>query len=125
MARWLLSVLLFLGVSACATYVATSGGVVITDGSRGASVAFSADDRAAIRDHFRSVNLGRKGLPRGLGKGDRLPDGIVLERLPVGLERRLSPLPANYLRARVGRDVVIVDRENRFIADTLFAVGAN
>lgn len=122
MAKWILSALILFGLSGCATYVATSGGVVITDNGRDAAV-FSASDSTTIRDHYRKTNLGRAGLPAGVGKGDRIPDGVALTPLPSKLEQRLSRLPAGYMRARIGRDVVLVDRKTRAIVDVLVAVG--
>jgi hypothetical protein len=106
------SALLFLG--GCATYVATSGGVVIKEDG---GTTFTAGDRTAIRDYFKKSTTARKPLPAGIVVRKRLPDGVAIQPLAPELERRLSPLPAGCQRVRVGADVVLYESESRIVLD--------
>jgi hypothetical protein len=110
----------------CAAGAATSGRVVLTDDT---SVSFTPVDRTLIADYFKSTGLPPglakygTGLPSGLGKRDKLPFGLSGARLPRELEQKLSPLPANYVRIRIGRDVILMHARTRVIADVIHGVG--
>jgi hypothetical protein len=92
-------------------------------------LAFSDQDRLHIHDYY------RRHLPPGLAKRDRLPPGLEKQlvrrgelppglsghRLPHDLERRLTPLPAGYLRMRIGGDVVLFHEKTRVILDLVQA----
>lgn len=123
--------------------VAVSGGVVVGDEHSRVEIMFSSDDRRHIHDYYyrehqryreyddRKKN--RKSLPPGLAKRDELPPGLQKQirrngqlppglqgrRLPVELERRLSPLPAHYIRLQVGRDIVLMDQRTRITVDVI------
>lgn len=63
-------------------------------------------------------------LPPGLAKRDRLPEDVRYEPLPVELERKLPPLPDNnYVRVRVGQDIVLFDKKTRVVFDIAHGLG--
>lgn len=128
--------------------VNVSGRIEAGDEHGRIEIGFSTDDRRYIhdyyyreRDHFRDYdddedrydNKSRKSLPPGLAKRDRLPPGLQNQirrngqlppglegrRLPGELELRLSPLPANYIRLQVGRDIVLMDQRTRITVDVI------
>lgn len=146
--RPLLALSTLLLVSGCAVHppaprvdsnVTVSGRVVVGDEHARVAVLFSSDDRRYINDYYqrereRYRKKGkRKALPPGLAKRDQLPPGLQKqirrdgqlpaglqgERLPEELEQRLSPLPANYLRLQVGRDIVLMDQRSRVTVDVI------
>ncbi len=92
-------------------------------------LAFSDQDRVHIHDYY------RRHLPPGLAKKERLPPGLqkqLVRRgelppglsghlLPHDLESRLTPLPAGYLRMRIGGDVVLFHEKTRVILDLVQA----
>jgi hypothetical protein len=115
----------------CATQAATSGRVVIRDQNAVVDVSFGSHDRALIEQYFREA--GQRGLPPGLAKRNgalppglakrnALPPGLTTDPLPVELERRLTPLPAAYVRVRVGHDIVLMDRRTRVVFDVIYGV---
>ncbi len=66
----------------------------------------------------------RKSLPPGLARNDRLPKDIEYERLPRDLERRLPPLPSqDYIRVRVGTDLMILNKKTRVVFDVAQGLG--
>lgn len=141
MIRTLFLILLTTGLGGCVAHGATSGRVVIKDENVKVDVTFSDHDRRLIQDYYRAEShkkhkkdkgtppglakkggvppgLAKKGgLPPGLAKRDRLPDDVESEHLPRELEARLSRLPDNYVRVRVGQDFVLFDRRTRVVFD--------
>lgn len=126
-----LSVILFM--SGCASYTATSGQVVIKDDDKMIDVRIGDNDRALIENHYKKSKKHKKGLPPGLAKRggnlppglakrDKLPPGLQGEPLPSGLEGKLSPLPPNYVRVRVGQDIVLMDRKTRVVLDVVYGI---
>ncbi len=102
-------------------------------------VVFSSQERQIIRQYY-SKELGgkvkgRKGLPPGLAKREKLPPGLQkqiqrngtlppglqqkLEPLPGELEVRLRPLPPEYTRVVIGTDVIILDRTTQKVLDIM------
>ncbi len=99
------------------------------DGRRGGSVlvqmVFGERDREIIRDYCSQPSsnlppgLAKRGgqLPPGLEKhlrrNGQLPPGLQkkVERFPKELERRLPPLPRNYVRVFIGGRGLIVDAQ--------------
>ncbi|WP_096461379.1 hypothetical protein [Sulfurifustis variabilis] len=115
----------------CATQAATSGRVVIRDQNAVVDVSFSRHDRAVIEQYYRGAHqrglppglAKRNGaLPPGLAKRDVLPPGLSTVPLPVELERQLTPLPAVYVRVRIGNDIVLMDRKTRVVFDVIYGV---
>ena len=116
----------------CASYTATSGQVVIKDDDSRIDVRIGDSDRVLIRDYYKSAKhkkglppgLAKRGgnLPPGLAKRDKLPPGLQGEPLPSGLEGKLSPLPPNYVRVRVGQDIVLMDRKTRVVLDVVYGI---
>lgn len=112
-----------------------SGRVAIQDRNTRIEVAFNDQDRKYIREYYQREYKKRhkKGMPPGLAKRDRLPPGLQKQvqrngKLPPGLEgralpreleRRLSRLPANYVRIQVGTDIVLMDRRSRIAVDVI------
>lgn len=125
MCRYLLFALLGLALGGCAVYTATSGQVVLKDDSKAVDVRFSDDDRAAVQNYYMKSVSRNNVLPRvNLVVGNALPSGIRGEPLPRDLEQRLSPLSSSYVRLRVGRDIVLIEKQTRTVRDILRAAGS-
>ena len=123
--------LLILALSGCALHGATSGRVVLKDEAHAVDVEFSRHDRDAIRRYYSSSNrkslppgLAKRGgnLPPGLAKRERLPPGLQTEALPRELERQLSALAKEYIRVRIGGDIVLMDRRTRVVLDVVYDI---
>ncbi|HKK05750.1 MAG TPA: hypothetical protein VKA50_07875 [Gammaproteobacteria bacterium] len=96
-----------------------------------------AHEREYERERGHGHGRGRNGLPPGLAKRERLPPGLErqVERrgklppglqthpLPRDLERRLPALPENYVRVRVGTDIVLMNARTRVVIDMVKDVG--
>lgn len=66
----------------------------------------------------------RHNLPPGLARNDRLPADVEYERLPRDLERRLPRLPSpDYIRVRVGTDLLILNKKTRVVIDMVQGLG--
>ncbi|MFQ5756358.1 MAG: hypothetical protein ACE5H7_09735 [Acidiferrobacterales bacterium] len=133
---FLMSGLILVLSSGCASYVATSGRVVFTDEKATIDVTFSNRDRQVIYDYYG----GRKGqkkkkappglakqgddLPPGLAKRDTLPPGLQGRVLPADLEAQLTPLPRSYVRVTIGADVVLLNRDTRVVLDVIYGVAS-
>lgn len=133
MYKYLLFALTALMLGGCASYTATSGQVVIKDDDTMIDVRIGDCDRAFIEDYYTKSakhknglppGLAKRGgnLPPGLAKRDKLPPGLQGEPLPGGLEGKLSPLPPNYVRVRVGQDIVLMDRKTRVVFDVVYGI---
>lgn len=100
------------------------------------SIRFSDADHRHIRDYFASRRAAHPGRGRGrahqeafeslppgiqkqIARGKGLPPGLKRHRLPPDLESGLSPLPAGYIRYRLGTDVVIFDTRANVVVDIL------
>jgi len=105
-----------------------SGSVVYRDDQTQIAVVFSNHDRGVIRDYYRRheshlpPGLAKKSeLPPGLRKqverNGHLPPGLEGERLPHDLERHLEELRDDYVRIRVGADIVLMNGKTRLIVD--------
>ncbi len=133
MYKYFLFLLTALMLGGCASYVATSGRVVIKDDTSTVDVRINDHDREQIRHYYEGSGKHRKGLPPGLAKRnghlppglakrDKLPPGLRSEPLPHDLERRLSPIPSAYVRVRIGQDIVLMDRKTRVVLDVIYGV---
>lgn len=117
-------------LAGCATHAATSGRVVVTDGNSRVAVVITDADRRLIQDYYhpkkgKAMPPGlakREQLPPGLAKRDRLPSGLQGEPLPSDLDRRLSPLTPDYVRIRVGGDIVLMERRTRVVVDIAYGL---
>ena len=120
-------------MSACASYTATSGRVVIKDDTGVVDIRIEARDRAIIDDYYKKSYKHKKGLPPGLAKRDgnlppglakrdKLPPGLQSEPLPHDLEGRLTRLPSSYVRVRIGQDIVLMDRNTRVVFDVIYGI---
>ena len=129
MYRYLLSALAIVALGGCATHAMTSGRVVIQDENATVDVAINNHDRTVIRDYY--ANSKKKGLPPGLAKRngglppglakrDKLPPGLQSTPLPYDLEGRLTRLPESYVRVRIGRDIVLMDKRTRVVFDVMY-----
>ena len=110
-----------------------SGAAVIGGEDFKAAVVFSNSDRTRIKRYYNSRHKDKK-LPPGLAKKSAshpglrnyirknrvLPPDIAGERLPADLERTLSILPPDYIRLRVGGDIVLMHEKTRYVLDVLF-----
>ena len=141
MCRYIFLALLALPLSAGAADVAVSGRVSVRDGDKSLDIGFSSRDKSAIEDYYKGregrkkkdkhgergmpPGLAKRGgdLPPGLAKRDRLPPGLSGEPLPAELDARLAPLPRNYVRVRVGGDIVLMDRKTRVVVDVASGLG--
>lgn len=129
MSRLLLVLVSGLLLGGCATYGASSGRVVIQDDTSRVDIRIDDNDRALIEQYYRKHKKGlppglakRNQLPPGLAKRDKLPPGLHGQALPDELESRLSRLPGNYVRVRVGSDIVLMDGRTRVIFDVVHDV---
>ena len=130
MLRKLPILLLVLAATGCATYAATSGRVVVRDDGAPAEMRFQERDRAMVAEYYRAAKrkktlptqVKREKLPPGLAKRDTLPPSLHGQLLPTDLEARLTVLPGAYVRVLVGRDLVLMHRNTRLVADILYGV---
>ncbi len=139
LAAWPLAAVLFiLSLAACeVTPVQPSGHVLVQDKSTRVEIAFSKHDRDRIRRYYVGRHRKKsKKLPPGLAKKQQLPPGLSKQvqwhgRLPPGLEgralpaeleRELAPLPAGYVRIRIGGDVVLANKHTRVVLDVVHDV---
>ena len=125
-------VLTVAGTYGCETYpVFTSGSIEAKSSNLGIKLIFSDYDRHLIHEYY--GNTKRKKIPPGLAKKKHLPPGLQKQirkngklppgleggNLPYELERKLTSLPENYLRIRVGTDIVLMDGRTRLILDVI------
>ena len=110
-----------------------SGDVTVASENASVQVVFGEEERRRIRDYYASS----KGLPPGLAKKEKLPPGLARQvrrngslppglqgkPLPAELERQLAPLPEDYIRLRVGLDVVLMNRDTRVVVDIIEDIG--
>ena len=123
-------------IAGCATTLSVESGTVAVETKDGrVFVAFSDQDRARIRNFYRSgkkaksmpPGLAKRGeLPPGLQKHiiryGKLPPGLDGRRLPVALARTLSPLPPGYIRLRAGGDIYLLHEKTRVVFDVVWSV---
>lgn len=116
----------------CAGIAATSGRVSIGNEKTSVDISINPHDRMVIEQYFTSAKkqkklppgLAKRGgnLPPGLAKRQKLPPGLRGEPLPVELERQLTRLPTNYVRVRVGNDIVLMDGRTRVVFDMVYDI---
>ena len=150
MYRYLLLVAFILPVSNATAEISASGHISVNDGNKSLDIAFINHDKSVIAAYYQdgvssqqqTVRGGKRsngskrgrhvppglakkgGLPPGIAKRDRLPAEVVTESLPPELEKKLAPLPSpNYVRVRVGQDLVIMDKQTRVVLDIAFGLG--
>jgi hypothetical protein len=151
MYRYLLLAAFILPITNAAAEITASGHISVNDGSKSLDIAFSNHDKSVIAAYYQDGTISSRtqtvrggkhgkgskggkhvppglakkgGLPPGIAKRDRLPAEVVTEVLPVELERKLSPLPSpNYVRVKVGQDLVIMDKRTRVVLDVAFGLG--
>jgi hypothetical protein len=144
--RFLLLAVTFISMTGCAVHsadpvrgdVAVSGGVAVGDEHSRVEIMFSTEDRRYIHDYYYRdyddrKKSNRKNLPPGLAERDELPPGLQKQirrngqlppglqgrHLPHELERRLSPLPPDYVRMQVGRDIVLMNQKTHITVDVI------
>ena len=136
MKQFAVILLVSMGLTGCVSIPEnTSGRVVVHDKNTHVDVSFNNRDRRLIYDHFRGhgkkkkhkrvpPGLAKRGgkLPPGLAKRDRLPPGLQGRGLPHSLESSLSYLPNDYVRVKVGTDVVLMNKKTRVVFDILYGV---
>ena len=129
MLRVLLVPLLALVLVGCATYVASSGRVVVRDDSAAAKLRFNEQDRARVIEYYRAhrtkkipPGLTKRETSPGLMKHAALPPGLPGRPLPRELESRLPVLPGTHMRLIAGHDLVLIDRNTRVVLDVLYGV---
>jgi hypothetical protein len=151
MYRYLLLAAFVLTVSNATAGITASGHISVNDGNTSLDIGFSNHDKSVIAAYYQDGASGGRtetgrggkhgkrskrgrhvppglakkgGLPPGIAKRDRLPAEVVTEVLPAELERKLSPLPSpNYVRVKVGQDLVIMDKRTRVVLDVAFGLG--
>ena len=131
-----LSILLSVMIAACATTPRVdSGSVAIENKDIRAVIVFGEGDREKISRYYKS-RMKRKTLPPGLAKKEKLPPGLEkhiekygklppgLEgrRLPRDLDRTLARLPEDYVRLKVGGDIVLMNEKTRVVFDVIWDV---
>jgi hypothetical protein len=128
-------------LSGCATPEgrsdSSSGSVSIGSNEGAGPGGCRAWDRQIVREYYgqpkkkaRTAPHGlakREALPLGLNKrlerGDVLPPGLEERRLPDDLEARLTVLPKNYVRLRIGGDLIIKNLKTDAVVDIIRGVG--
>ena len=131
-----LSILLSVMIAACATTPGVdSGSVAVENKDIRAVIVFGEGDREKISLYYKS-RMKRKTLPPGLAKKEKLPPGLEkhiekygklppgLEgrRLPRDLDRTLARLPEDYVRLKVGGDIVLMNEKTRVVFDIIWDV---
>ena len=130
MHKFLTVILVSVLITACQTAPHTSGRVTVHGENAAVSISFNDYERGQIYKYYRGKKrkrvppgLAKKNkLPPGLAKRDRLPPGLQGRYLPGDLERHLRRLPDNYVRLKVGRDIVLMDRKTRVVFDVIYGV---
>jgi len=92
------------------------------------NVAFSSNDRSYINRYYvqQYRNIKRippghqKHLKRKFKRHHEVPRHVHYTRLPYDLERRLSPLPRDYIRIRIGDEIGIMNVRTRIIYDAMW-----
>jgi Ni/Co efflux regulator RcnB len=83
---------------------------------------FSQADNTLVRVYFAQHQVAWSGLPPGIAKnyarGKKLPPGISRRILPADLQARL-PTRRGYDYARVGQDVVLIERATEIVVDVI------
>ncbi len=127
------------------TMVGGVGAAVSVQGK--VEIVFTPQERQMIREYYSKEIIeqaggvkgkGKKGLPPGLAKKEKLPPGIrkQLQRngtLPPGLEKKMEPLPKEVevrmkqlppecTRVVVGTDIIILDKTTQKILDIIHDV---
>jgi hypothetical protein len=91
-------------------------------GAASADARFSAMDNTVIRVYFATKPIVWSGLPpqvaRDFGRGKSLPPGALKHPLPPDLLARL-PARRGFEYARVGSDIVLIDKTTRVVVDLL------
>lgn len=149
MYRYLLLAAFILPVSNATAEISASGHISVNDGNKSLDISFSNHDKSVIAAYYQDgvtsqqqkvrggkhgnkkrgghvpPGLAKKGgLPPGIAKRDRLPAEVVTEALPPELEKKLAPLPSpNYVRVKIGQDLVIMDKQTRVVLDIAFGLG--
>ena len=89
-------------------------------------IAFSHTDRSLIRG-YHIFNQPRHS--RGKAKGhykkrfkrhQRLPHDYEYHHLPKRLERKLSPLPKDFIRVQIGTEFIMMNMRTRVIHDVIY-----
>ena len=129
--------LLLCPLSACEINPAVQSAHVSVGGQHArVDIGFNRTDRELIHAYYAKA-MGKQHLPPGLAKKKRLPPGLQKQlqrngRLPPGLERdplpyrlesKLSRLPENYLRVRIGNDIVLMNGRTNVIVDIIYNFG--
>jgi len=129
-----LSILLSVMVFACtAAPQIESGSVALENKDIKAVMIFSSGDREKISHYYKSrkktkalpPGLAKKkelppGLQKHLQKYDELPPGLEGKKLPQDLDRTLTRLPEDYVRLKVGGDVVLMNEKTRVVFDVIW-----
>lgn len=97
---------------------------------------FLPEEHKVIVEFYQGRSASGRGLPPGLAKrGGKLPPGLQkhlqrngtlppglqkkIEPLPVELEQRLPPIPQEWRRVVVEKDVILIDRRTNRILDII------
>jgi hypothetical protein len=104
--------------------------ISLSQGAKGPS--FTAQDRELIEAYYKHLigslapgSLDRSSYPpeveRTLVVGGHVPMNLEkeLERLPQQLESQLSQITSSYGRYKLGRHIILMNKEGRAIADIL------
>lgn len=107
--------------------VSTQTSVHVRDDNLRMHLIFSDYDRNYIYKYYGYPNKRRyKKIPPGhykrLERHRPLPSSYHYRPLPWELERRLSPLPAGYIRVIVGNDIAIMNTRTRVLYDILWEI---
>lgn len=133
---FLANIIFLLSLNGCITTPEiNSGSVEVYNEDVHVKVAFNENDRYKIKRYYDRLKKNKKippgltkkqelppGLHKQIEKKGVLPPGLESRRLPTELERQLSYLPEEYVRVKVGGDVVLMNKKTRVIFDVILGV---
>ena len=96
---------------------------------------FNDQQRSDVRDYYGQTYGHGKSCPPGLAKknngcmppgqvrhwavGQQIPRGVTIYAVPQPVIRQLPPAPYGYRYARIGGDIVLIQRQNNLIVDII------
>ena len=112
-----------------------SGSVTVENKDMKAVIVFGDQDREKIRSYYGEKKKGKRmppglakkdelppGLQRHIQKHNELPPGLEGRRLPYDLDRTLTRLPKDFVRLKVGSDIVLMNEITRVVFDVILGV---
>jgi hypothetical protein len=85
---------------------------------------YSSHDRIILQSYSRRLPPGRVRFAHPEWRdriivGRPVPSDVIIERVPVEVEKRLPPLPPNYMRFKIGTSFFIKDIHTNIVIDAV------